>query len=47
MNLRPNERRACVGCHQGNEVVPQNRPLSVLKEPVRIPREPKLLAERE
>ena len=48
MNLRPNERRACVGCHQGNEVVPLNRqPLSVLKEPVRIPREPKLLAERE
>ena len=48
MNLRPNERRACVGCHQGNEVVPENRqPLSVLKEPVRIPREPKLLAGRE
>jgi len=48
MNLRPNERRACVGCHQGNEIVPLNRqPLSVLKEPVRIPREPKLLAERE
>jgi len=48
MNLRPNERRACVGCHQGNEVVPENRqPLSVLKEPVQIPREPKLLAGRE
>lgn len=47
INLRPNERRACVGCHQGNEVVPENRqPLSVLKEPIRIPREPKLLAGR-
>lgn len=48
INLRPNERRACVGCHQGNEVVPANRqPLSVLKEPVQIPREPKLLAGKE
>ncbi len=48
MNLRPNERRACVGCHLGNEVVPSNRqPLSVLKEPIMIPREPKLLAGRE
>ena len=48
MNLRPNERRACVGCHQGNEVVPDNRqPLSVLKEPILIPRAPKLLADRE
>lgn len=45
INLRPNERRACVGCHQGNEVAPQNKqPLSVLKEPVRIPQVPKLLA---
>ncbi len=48
ITLRPNERRACVGCHQGNEVVPENRqPLSVLKEPIQIPREPKLLAGRE
>ncbi|MGI9531470.1 hypothetical protein [Lutimonas sp.] len=48
INLRPNERRACVGCHQGNEVVPLNRqPLSVLKEPVLIPSEPTLLAGRE
>ena len=48
ITLRPNERRACVGCHQGNEVVPHNRqPLSVLKEPIQIPREPKLLAGRE
>lgn len=48
ITLRPNERRACVGCHQGNEVVPENRqPLSVLKEPIQIPREPKLLADRE
>lgn len=48
INLRPNERRACVGCHQGNEYVPENKqPLSVLKEPIRIPQEPKLLAGRE
>jgi len=48
INLRPNERRACVGCHQGNELVPDNRqPLSVLKEPILIPSLPKLLAERE
>jgi hypothetical protein len=48
INLRPNERRACVGCHQGNEVVPANRqPLSVLKEPIQIPREPRLLAGKE
>lgn len=48
INLRPNERRACVGCHQGNEVVPLNRqPLSVLKEPVLIPQKTKLLAGRE
>jgi len=48
INLRPNERRACVGCHQGNEVVPANRqPLSVLKEPIQIPREPGLLAGKE
>lgn len=38
INLRPNERRACVGCHQGNELVPKNQqPLSVLKDPVEIP----------
>ena len=37
--LRPNERRGCVGCHQGNERVPDNRqPLSVLKAPVEIPK---------
>jgi Hydrazine synthase alpha subunit middle domain len=37
--LRPNERRGCVGCHQGNERVPENRqPLSVLKAPVEIPK---------
>ena len=36
--IRPNERRGCVGCHQGNEMVPDNKqPLSVLKEPVVIP----------
>lgn len=46
MHLRPNERRACVGCHQGNEIVPENRqPLSVMKEPILIPQKTKLLAE--
>jgi len=35
--LRPNERRACVGCHTGPEVAPFNRqPLSVRKAPVKI-----------
>lgn len=48
INLRPNERRACVGCHLGSEVVPDNRqPLSVLKEPILIPNVTKLLADRE
>lgn len=48
INLRPNERRACVGCHQGNEIAPLNRqPLSVLKEPVLIPQKSELLAGRE
>lgn len=45
LNLRPNERRACVGCHQGNEIVPRNsQPLAVLKEPVAIPVVSNLLA---
>jgi len=44
--IRPNERRGCVGCHQGNEMVPENRqPLSVLKEPIIIPRSKELIAE--
>ena len=44
--IRPNERRGCVGCHQGNEMVPENRqPLSVLKEPIIIPRPKALIAE--
>ncbi len=42
--IRPNERRGCVGCHQGNEIVPDNRqPLSVLKEPVVIPQLTRLI----
>lgn len=46
--IRPNERRGCVGCHQGNEMVPENRqPLSVLKEPIIIPRSKELIAESE
>ena len=45
INLRPNERRACVGCHQGNELVPENRqPLSVLKDPIEIPLLEQLMA---
>lgn len=48
INLRPNERRACVGCHQGNEIAPENRqPLSVLKEPVIIPIPSELIAKTE
>lgn len=36
--LRPNERRGCVGCHENNEQVPENRqPLSAKKEPITIP----------
>lgn len=36
--LRPNERRGCIGCHEDNELVPENRiPLSVKKPPVIIP----------
>ena len=43
--LRPNERRGCVGCHQGNEMVPDNhQPIAVLNEPVEIPKFPKLMA---
>lgn len=36
--LRPNERRGCVGCHEDNEQVPENRQLlSVKKDPITIP----------
>ena len=36
--LRPNERRGCVGCHEDQEMVPENRYcLSVSKDPVEIP----------
>jgi len=36
--LRPNERRGCVGCHENNEQVPENRqPLSVKKDPIILP----------
>lgn len=35
--LRPNERRACAGCHTGTEISPFNRqPLAVKKNPVMI-----------
>jgi hypothetical protein len=36
--LRPNERRGCVGCHEDQELVPQNKiPRAVKKAPVKIP----------
>ncbi len=36
--LRPNERRGCVGCHEDNEQVPENRqPLSIKKDPFILP----------
>ena len=36
--LRPNERRGCVGCHEDQDIVPDNRiPLAVKKAPVGIP----------
>jgi hypothetical protein len=36
--LRPNERRGCIGCHENQELVPENRiPLSVKKSPISIP----------
>jgi len=48
INLRPNERRACVGCHLGNEIVPENRqPLAVTKAPIQIPKVETLLAKTE
>ncbi|WKK66669.1 hypothetical protein [Lutimonas zeaxanthinifaciens] len=48
INLRPNERRACTGCHQGTDRVPDNRqPLAVTKEPVSIPRVNELLAKQD
>lgn len=48
INLRPNERRACVGCHLRNEIVPENRqPLAVTKDPIQIPKVETLLAKTE
>ncbi|UCE94432.1 MAG: hypothetical protein JSV73_03910 [Flavobacteriaceae bacterium] len=45
INLRPNERRACTGCHQGMDQAPDNRqPIAVTKEPIEIPRVSELLA---
>lgn len=36
--LRPNERRGCVGCHEDQDIVPDNRiPLAVKKASVGIP----------
>lgn len=48
INLRPNERRACTGCHQGNDRVPDNKqPLAVTKEPIEIPVANELLAKQD
>ncbi len=36
--LRPNERRGCVGCHEGQETVPENKvSLAVKQAPVNVP----------
>ena len=36
--LRPNERRGCVGCHEDQELVPENKvPLAVKSLPVAVP----------
>jgi len=36
--LRPNERRGCVGCHEDQDIVPDNRiPLAVKKAPIGVP----------
>ncbi len=36
--LRPNERRGCVGCHEDQDIVPDNRiPFAVKKAPIGIP----------
>jgi hypothetical protein len=36
--LRPNERRGCVGCHEDQDIVPDNRiSLAVKKAPIGIP----------
>jgi hypothetical protein len=36
--LRPNERRGCIGCHEDNELAPENIvPMAVRKNPVIIP----------
>jgi Hydrazine synthase alpha subunit middle domain len=36
--LRPNERRGCVGCHEDQEIAPENRiPLAVKKFPISVP----------
>jgi hypothetical protein len=36
--LRPNERRGCIGCHENQELVPENKvPLAVKNAPVNIP----------
>ncbi len=36
--LRPNERRGCVGCHENQELAPENRiAMAVKKAPIKVP----------
>jgi len=36
--LRPNERRGCVGCHESQEIVPDNKVSFAVKHaPVNVP----------
>ena len=45
--LRPNERRGCVGCHEDQEIVPENKqPLAVKKPPVILPNHMKRVVEK-
>jgi hypothetical protein len=46
--LRPNERRGCSGCHEDNEMVPENRyALAVGKDPVKVPLQTVIFKEKE
>lgn len=46
--LRPNERRGCSGCHEDNEMVPENRyALAVGKDPIKVPLKTDIFTEKE
>ncbi len=38
INLRPGEKRSCVGCHQWRQLAPQNKPAMALNHPPSTPR---------